>query len=621
MLGIEAGGTRTVAILANVQGRALHRIELGPANLRLLSDRQLRSHFRELAERVPSPAALGIGMAGAREEGDRRRIRAAAGHAWPGVPCWVGNDLETAFAAASGDGPEPGARVVIISGTGSCCYGQNRRGQAVKVGGWGHLLGDHGSGYDIVLRALQASVQASDLSGQWPALGQRFLRALALNEPNDLVTWIHAASKPEIAALAVVVFEAAKARDPLAGRVIRAVAASLVADALACVGRIARRGVTAEFVLTGGTLRHQPHFAAAVARGLRTGWPRARVRQLEREGAWGAVRLARSFAAGGLEPATHDTPQTPRSARGGVPSAASEAISVPEPTGPSPTEARNPRSRQLDRMPLAGAIRLMLSEDGRLPRTLLAERRGIERAIRLVVAAFRQGGRLFYVGAGTSGRLGVLDASECPPTFSVPPDQVQGVIAGGQLALWSSIEGAEDDAPAGCDALRFRGVNARDVVVGIAASGRTPFVWGALQAARQANARTVLICFNQNLRFPRGIRPDVVLAPRIGPEVLTGSTRLKAGTATKLLLNLITTLAMVRLGKVKENLMVDVRASNAKLRERAIRIVHELTGADEAKARRALERSGWIVKRALALPQGSVPENRNSRSRIPKFRD
>jgi len=258
----------------------------------------------------------------------------------------------------------------------------------------------------------------------------------------------------------------------------------------------------------------------------------------------------------------------------------------------------------LDRLTIGEAITLMLKEEARVPRKLLRERAGIQQVVRCIVRAFRHGGRLFYVGAGTSGRLGVLDASECPPTFRTPPDLVQGIIAGGQSALWKSVEGAEDDAQAGEQTMRFRRVCARDVVVGIAASGTTPFVWGALKEAKRRRATTVLLCFNPFLRIPRHLRPSIVLAPNVGPEVLTGSTRLKAGTATKLLLNLFTTLAMVKLGKVKSNLMVDVHPANAKLRDRAVRIVSELSGLDYASARRALEQHGWIVKKAIAHPGG-----------------
>jgi len=256
----------------------------------------------------------------------------------------------------------------------------------------------------------------------------------------------------------------------------------------------------------------------------------------------------------------------------------------------------------LDKLPLGIAIRLMLSEEATVPQKLLAERRRIEQVIRAVVRAFRRGGRLFYLGAGTSGRLGVLDASECPPTFRTPPDMVQGIIAGGSSALWQSVEGAEDDAGAGACSIRQRGVTQRDVVVGIAASGTTPFVWGALREARQRGATTVLVCFNPFLYIPRRQRPTVVIAPNLGPEVLTGSTRLKSGTATKLLLNLFTTLALVRLGKVRSNLMIDLDPANAKLRDRAVRIVQELTRADPAAARRALKRAGWIIRKAIARP-------------------
>jgi len=257
---------------------------------------------------------------------------------------------------------------------------------------------------------------------------------------------------------------------------------------------------------------------------------------------------------------------------------------------------------RLDTLPLSRAITLMLSEERSVPGKLQAERRRIAQLIRAFVRAFRRGGRLFYVGAGTSGRLGVLDASECPPTFGTPPGLVQGIIAGGQPALWRSVEGAEDRTEAGARAGEFRGVNRRDVGVGSAARGTTPFVWGALGEARRRGATTALICFNPFLQIPRVLRPGVVIAPNLGPEVLTGSTRLKAGTATKQLLNILTTLAMVRLGKVRSNLMIDLSPANSKLRGRAVRIVRDLTGADASGAEETLRRSGWVVKKAIAKP-------------------
>jgi len=287
----------------------------------------------------------------------------------------------------------------------------------------------------------------------------------------------------------------------------------------------------------------------------------------------------------------------PQSAGGWTPQDEGEAVRSAK---PSPTEQRHPRSMNLDKLRIGKAIALMLGEDARIPQALMAEARRIEQVVRAAARAFRRRGRLLYVGAGTSGRLGVLDASECPPTFGTPPSLVEGVIAGGRAALWRSVEGAEDDTGSGKRAMELRRVGDRDVVVGITASGTAPFVWGALQEAKRRGATTVLVCFNPYLTIPRRLRPAVVIAPNLGPELLTGSTRLKAGTATKLLLNLFTTLAMVRLGKVRSNLMVDLKPANAKLRDRATRIVQDLTGADHPVAERALRRSGWVVKKAVA---------------------
>ena len=247
-------------------------------------------------------------------------------------------------------------------------------------------------------------------------------------------------------------------------------------------------------------------------------------------------------------------------------------------------------------LPISDAIALMLDEDAKIPAKILEQSAFIEWTIRRVVRAFAEGGRLIYTGAGTSGRLGVLDASECPPTFRTPGDLVQGIIAGGRSALWSAVEGAEDDAAAGRRAVLFRSVTELDVVIGISASGHAPFTWGSLAEAKEHGAGTVLICCNPGYRdHPL---PDCTIIPDTGPEILTGSTRLKSGTATKLILNMITTLAMTHSGKVLSNLMIDLNPSNAKLRDRAIRIVSEITGVEPLTAQRTLEDNGWVVRAA-----------------------
>ncbi|KAB2669792.1 MAG: N-acetylmuramic acid 6-phosphate etherase [Verrucomicrobia bacterium] len=595
VLGIECGGTHTVAIASNgVPGNEI-RIDAGPCNLRLVSDSALEAHFESIARRLPPPAAVGVGMAGVRDRADCRRVEAVLARVWPTVPCLVDHDLESALAAAESDADDAlRARVIILSGTGSCCYGRGSGGRTAKVGGWGHQLGDRGSGYDIVHRALRAAAHHVDHTGRWPRFGALVLGRLLLNEPNDLIGWLQKAGKAEVAALAPLVFSAAAERDPVARRVAAESAALLADDAAACARRLGARGRGLAFVLAGSVLLKQPGFAAAIARRLRKTFPGCRVQPLGRESVWGAVVMARRALAAAGTPA----PGIARTAPWTVPPPSAVPL-LPDATGISPTEQRHPGSTRLDRMPVADAIDLMLSEDARIPGLLRGHSGEMARLVKTVASCFKAGGRLFYVGAGTSGRLGVLDASECPPTFRTPPEWVQGIIAGGFTALHAAVEGAEDDIEAGARAVAGRGIGDKDVVLGIAASGRTPFVWGALRAARERGARTALLCFNPHLRFRPGTRPNLVLAIDLGPEILTGSTRLKAGTATKLVLNIVTTLAMVRLGKVIGNLMVDLNASNAKLRDRAVRIVVELTGRPRDEAESALEKQGWIVAEAV----------------------
>jgi len=263
------------------------------------------------------------------------------------------------------------------------------------------------------------------------------------------------------------------------------------------------------------------------------------------------------------------------------------------------TEQPNPATADLDQMSTLDILQAMSAEDERAVLAVRSQLPQIASAVDLVVRSLGAGGRLFYVGAGTSGRLGVLDASECPPTFGVPPDLVQGIIAGGDRALRHSSEGAEDHPLLGTRDVAKAGVHAGDVVVGLSASGRAPYVRGALRAARKLGASTVAVVNHT----PAALSDyaDVTIAPVTGPEVLTGSTRLKAGTSQKLVLNMITTAAFVRLGYAYHNWMVNLRPSNAKLRARAIRIIQEATGVSAATARDALRRARNRVKVALVM--------------------
>jgi N-acetylmuramic acid 6-phosphate etherase len=278
------------------------------------------------------------------------------------------------------------------------------------------------------------------------------------------------------------------------------------------------------------------------------------------------------------------------------------------------TEQRNPRSREIDQLSTIEIVDLINAEDRMVAQAVGEEREQIARCIDLVVETFQNAGRLFYVGAGTSGRLGVLDAAEMPPTYGTNPELVQGIIAGGYAALTRAQEGAEDVPENGARDLEQRGVQSRDFVLGIATSGTTPYVHGALRRARELGARTgFLLCTYPSEELQR--THDVVIAPLVGPEAITGSTRMKAGTATKLVLNTITTAAMVRTGRVYGNLMVDLQVTCAKLRDRGQRILMETVGIERDEAADMLDRAGGHVKTAIVMAKLGV-DDREARRRL-----
>ncbi|GAB5520539.1 MAG: N-acetylmuramic acid 6-phosphate etherase [Rhodothermales bacterium] len=268
------------------------------------------------------------------------------------------------------------------------------------------------------------------------------------------------------------------------------------------------------------------------------------------------------------------------------------------------TEQRNPNTEQIDVASIREALEILNTEDHLVPIAVRREIPYIEQAVHLVTAAFRKGGRLIYVGAGTSGRLGVVDASECPPTYGTPPEMVQGLIAGGREAMFRSQEGAEDSEAAGAEALDGLAPTPNDVVCGIAASRRTPYVIGAVKYARTIGAKTLFVTCNPHSNFDLDV--DVAICPVVGPEPIMGSTRMKSGTAQKLVLNMITTVSMVQLGKVYRNMMVDLQMTNAKLVERSKRIIMMATGVDYDEAGNALTEADGHVKTAIVMLLANV---------------
>jgi len=283
-----------------------------------------------------------------------------------------------------------------------------------------------------------------------------------------------------------------------------------------------------------------------------------------------------------------------------------ENRSLFEELGSLTTEQRNPRSRNIDALPTIEILKIINTDDKTVPAAVEKELPYIEQAVELIITALKKGGRLLYFGAGTSGRLGVIDASECPPTFGTPFEQIQGYIAGGKGAMFKAQEGAEDHEENGANDVMAAGVNSNDVVCGIAASRRTPYVVGAVKKAKELGAATIYITCNPRIDFDIE-EVDIAICPEVGPEIIMGSTRMKSGTAQKLVLNMLTTTAMIRLGKVYENMMIDLQMTNKKLVERSRKIVMTITGLSYEEAEKYLKEAGGHVKTALVMIKAGVP--------------
>jgi N-acetylmuramic acid 6-phosphate etherase len=394
----------------------------------------------------------------------------------------------------------------------------------------------------------------------------------------------------EIAMLAPVVFEAATGGDARMMEIVEEGARVLCEYTEAVASRL--HLLAPKVALIGGLFHRDSIYTHAYRRRLKKNLPDARVAIAERAPELGAAWM---------------TTEAPDRAEFQPMPSENEIDSL----AAALTEQRNPRSESLEKMSAQQLVEVFVEEEKFVQEALRAAVLELTKAIEIVAESLRNGGRLFYVGAGSSGRIGVLDASEIPPTFGAPRDLVQGVIAGGVTALYRSAEGAEDDESAGALALDERGIKGPNVVIGITASGRTPFVLGALARAKSLGAKTILLTCNPTVAGaadagqPGSPTPattadaDLLITLAVGPELLTGSTRLKAGTATKVALNIISTGAMVALDKVRGNLMIDLHTTSIKLRDRAVRVVAELAQCDYDSARALLEANHWNLRAAL----------------------
>ena len=571
ILGVEGGGTKTSWVLVERTDsdlRVLDQGKLPPANFRLATGDELRAMFRELPKEF---ARAGIFLAGCGTEEDRHSLTRLCTEVWPQAKIIVGSDRDSGLAAALGAGDG----IVVNAGSGSSVTG--RRDKRIEnAGGWGHILGDVGGGYYLSLQALRLILREYDLHRGEMQFTSKILRALSLNTLDELVRWAQTADKMEVAMLAPVVFEAAAGGDARVMEIIEEGARVLCEYTGAVATRL--HVLAPKVVLLGGLFQRDSIYNHAFRRRLKKTLPDARVANSERAPEFGAVWLAAEMQSW---PEIHAEP-------------APEKIND---LAAALTEQRNPRSEHLETLNAQGLVKLFIDEEKFVDDALRGASAELARAIELVADSLRKSGRLFYVGAGTSGRLGVLDASEIPPTFGASPELVQGIIAGGATALHRSVEGAEDEIGNGALAINRRGIKDGDVVIGITASGRTPFVLGALERAKSLGGKTILLTCNPT-REKNG-HADLAIDLAVGPEILTGSTRLKAGTATKIALNIISTGAMVALGKVRGNLMIDLNTTSAKLRDRATRMVAELMECDYHSARAQLEQNDWDLRAVL----------------------
>jgi N-acetylmuramic acid 6-phosphate etherase len=592
ILGVEGGGTKTAWVLvetvADTPGsefRVLENGKLQASNFRLTAPERLRTILAELPTQIDR---AGVFLAGCATAEDRGALRQICLDVWPNAKIVTGSDRDSGLAAAldRGDG------IVVNAGSGSSVTA--RRGDRIeRAGGWGHILGDAGGGYSLSMQALRLILREYDLHRAEMDFTAKILHALSLNNFDELVRWVQTADKMEIAMLAPVVFEAGAAGDARMMEIIEEGALVLCEYTEAVAARL--HLLAPKVVLIGGLFYRDSIYTHAFRRRLKKNLPDARVATSERAPELGAAWCA----AEAHDHATFHLQPSQREIDG---------------LAAALTEQRNPRSQNLEKMTAHELVQLFVEEEKFVQDALRTAAADLARAIETVTESLRNGGRLFYAGAGSSGRIGVLDASEIPPTFGAPTHLVQGIIAGGATALYRSVEGAEDEESAGAFALDERGVKPADAVIGITASGQTPFVRGALGRAKSLGAKTILLTCNPVVAgigdggqpgSPRQVGTkdvDLLITLPVGPEILAGSTRLKAGTATKVALNVISTGAMIGLGKVRGNLMIGLHTTSTKLRDRAARIVAEVTQRDYESARGLLEANDWNLRAALEKP-------------------
>lgn len=559
LLAVEGGATATCWRLYHTYNNKrilLKKGALGCGNWKILSF----SGTRALLSTLPRESDIvGVFLAGCATTKDRVALQELCEQFWPSAEIIVvGSDRESGYSAAfqQNDG------ILVIAGTGSAVTGK-KGGQVETAAGWGQLLGDPGSGFALTVQALRGALRQFDLEYVISPFLKSILDYLSVSSVRELTDWAEQAGKADLAGLVPVLFHH---KNDSEISTILASGASLLADCCSVVSHRLKEDSPCVRLMGGIFIHHQEYrdlFQTALVRHL----PQAKVELNQEPGVEGAAWLA-------LQARKN-----------------SSVREIRPPCSLVITEEKNLRSQGWESLPTPRLVQLFVDEETCIQEALQGAVDSLSRAIDAVTEKLSKGGHLFYVGAGTSGRLGVLDAAEMPPTFGVPPSMVQSVLAGGANALVQSSEAKEDEEEAAVAALHTSGLTEQDVICAITASGTTPFALGAIREAIRIKALSLLItCTTARVS---GICPNIEIRLLTGPELLAGSTRLKAGTATKVALNILSTGVMIRLGRVRDNSMAYLHPSNQKLRQRAIRILSETLNISESKALRKLQDANW----------------------------
>ena len=585
-IGVDGGGSKTKAVMLNQDYQVLGEGESGSSNYHYIGLEKTQDNLltamnmacQTAKVKLSQVSAITWALAGVDRPTERLLFTELGSKLLNGVPVHVVNDALSALVG----GLSTRQGIVLIAGTGMIAYGENTTGKIARAGGWGPLL-DQGSGYNMAQKALQAVAQASDQGNIPTKLTDKILAQLNLSQASHLVSWLYAPERQiaEIAALAPLVLNEAENGDLVAIEIVAECALALAEAVSAVVKQLNIRKQVYPLVLTGSLLNKNHFYQQLVGQTIHSQSPFVQIMPPQATAAVGAALLA-------FEALGHTLPDK-------------KCQPLPFIDGWA-SEQRNLLTYNLDIYPVLTLAGLMHIQDTQAVASVKTCLPLIAKSIEAIAERMKKGGRLIYVGAGTSGRLGILDASECPPTFNASPKQVLGLIAGGKTATTRAFEGAEDNAAHGADDINKLKIGPLDSVVGIAASGRTPYVKGALDSAKAQGALTIALTCNLPARITKNA--DYVIAPLVGPEALTGSTRLKAGTAQKLILNMLSTGVMVRLGKTYSNLMVDMKQSNVKLQARAIRIVAQACAIDEKQATEVLAQCRGDVKLAIVSTLG-----------------